>query len=84
MIREADNVDLLKGRFGWVKELVENNPEGNCESDVVRNLGCSTNRLQMLSLERESDKSASSEIRKFRIGNFLGTEQTRNMTQYIV
>jgi hypothetical protein len=65
MIREDEKFVLF---FCWAAILAENKPVDRFEIDVVKKLCCPADRMQKLCLERESDKSARSGIRKPRIG----------------
>lgn len=81
MIRDGENVFKLE--FRWTAILADNKPVDSFEIGVVKKLCCPADRMQKLGLVRESDKSASSEIRKTRIDVYLGVKWTRNMAQYI-
>lgn len=81
MICDGENVFKLE--FCWAAILADNKPVDSFEIGVVKKLCCPADRMQKLGLVRESDKSASSEIRKTRIDVSLGVKWTRNMAQYI-
>lgn len=65
MIRDDEKFVLF---FCWAAILAENKAVDSFEMDVVKKLCCPADRMQKLGLERESDRSAISGIRKTRIG----------------
>lgn len=83
MIRDGEYVVLFRLDFCCAKILADKRPVDSFKIGVAKKLYCPADRMQKLGLERESDISASSGVRKIRIDVSFGVRWTRTMAQYI-